>query len=193
MIKRGGAILLGSACLGVGVNGFILPYHLMEGGMIGLGLLAKYLWGFETGLTIIIASIPVYILAWFYYRSYFYNSLHGLLISSFFIDLFAPLSGLIHLPLLLSAVIGGAVIGCGAGIMMRNKVSTGGIDLLALFISMKTSINVGVLIFLFDAAILISAAIVISPISLLYSTLTISSVALFTIIWTYSIPDEERI
>jgi uncharacterized membrane-anchored protein YitT (DUF2179 family) len=58
------AVLVGSMLLGIGVNGFLVPHHLLDGGMIGIGLIMHYFYGWPTGLTMIFLSIPLYVLAW---------------------------------------------------------------------------------------------------------------------------------
>jgi uncharacterized membrane-anchored protein YitT (DUF2179 family) len=79
-------ILTSSLILAFGINFFLVPFKVLDGGIIGIALTIKYIWGAEAGLTIILCSIPIYVFAWFRNRSFFYNSLHGMLVSSFFID-----------------------------------------------------------------------------------------------------------
>lgn len=180
MLKRFFAILLGSFCLGIGINGFILPYHLVEGGMIGLGLIFKYMWNIHVGLTIILLSLPIYILSWFYNRSFFFNGINGLLFSSFIIDLLEPINGLFHLSMIFSAILGGCFVGAGTGVMLRYGTSTGGIDLLAQFIASKISLNVGILIYIFDGSIILLSSEVVPLKAVLYSAITITFVAIMT-------------
>lgn len=191
-IKKWLAILFGSFLIGTGINGFIIPYHLIDGGMIGVSLLVKYIWGIQAGLTIIILSFPIYFMAWFHFRTYFYNSLHGMLFSAFIIDLLAPMKTLFHLPEMMSALIGGLLVGSGIGIMLRFKTSTGGADLLAQFISLRTSINVGIIIFAIDGLVVLLASQVIPPKALLYSALTIAAIGITTAIWTYKLSEEAQ-
>ncbi|WP_246942084.1 YitT family protein [Bacillus pinisoli] len=186
MFERIIAVTVGSILIGIGVNGFLIPFHLMEGGMIGVGLIAKYKWGFETGLTIIILSCPIYIFTYFYNRGYFFSSIHGLLLSSFFIDILKPLRTAFHVPILTSAIIGGSLIGIGIGLMLRYKTSTGGLDLLAQFFSTILPLNVGVIIFIFDFFIIMTGSQLVETASLLHSILAVSFVALFTTYCTYS-------
>lgn len=89
-LNKGAAILIGSLFLSVGINFFLVPFELLDGAIIGIGLIVKYLLGFKAGFTIIVLSIPIFLIAWLYYRNYFYNSLHGMLISSFLIDWLYP-------------------------------------------------------------------------------------------------------
>ncbi|WLD94026.1 YitT family protein [Alkalihalobacillus sp. AL-G] len=179
-LKKLFAIIIGSIFVGAGINGLLAPHHLLDGGIIGISLIANYTWGFQPGLVIILLSLPLYGLAWFYHRSYFYNSLHGLLISSFFIDVLAPIRHWSHPPLLLCALIGGFLVGTGIGIMLQQETSTGGTDLLAQMISKVTHINVGIIIFLIDAVVIVCGGIFLGSQSFLYSVVTIIVVGMTT-------------
>lgn len=170
--------VIGSLFIGIGINGFLVPFEMLDG--MGIGLLVKYIFGFKAGLTIIVLSIPLYIIAWKYYRNYFYNSLQGMLISSFFIDLFSHLEGDFKIPALYSSIIGGMLIGIDIGIMLRYHISTGGTDLLAQFLSDMTSINVGVIIFLIDAVVILIASQFISQHALLLSGIAVTAIGIFT-------------
>lgn len=172
-LQKGIVLFIGSILIGSGLNGFIVPYHFIDGGIIGISLIAKYVWGFQAGLTIIILSIPIYCLAWVHFRTYFFNSLHGMLMSSFMIDFLSPLKSAFHYPAAVSSIIGGLLIGTGIGIMLRYETSTGGTDLLAQFISLKTSINVGVIIFFIDGLVVLIGSQIINQKALLYSAVTI--------------------
>ncbi|WP_085504974.1 YitT family protein [Thalassobacillus devorans] len=185
LIKKGIVIIIGSACLAFGINFFLVPDHVLDGGVIGIGLIFHYLWGLETGLTILFISIPIFLIAWFKYRNYFYNSLHGLLISSFFIDLFYWLRHF-HLSLdpAISSMIGGAFVGGGIGLMLRYQTSTGGTDLLAQMLADFLKINVGIAIFAIDLGVILSGGLLFSSQTLLLSAITILVVAMTTMLFT---------
>ncbi|HAQ06496.1 MAG TPA: hypothetical protein DCR24_02835 [Bacillus bacterium] len=174
------AVLIGSLLLGIGVNGFLVPHHLLDGGMIGLGLIFHYFYGWQTGLTIIFLSIPLYLLAWFLERKYFFHSLHGLMVSSLFIDLFAPAAHGLELGIMPSAILGGILVGSGIGLMLRHETSTGGTDLLAQLLNKFMSVNVGILIFIIDGIVVISGLNIIGMEKFAYSLLTITCVGLMT-------------
>ena len=180
IFKKAVAIIIGSIFLSLGINVFLTPYEILDGGIIGLSLIIYYLFHLKIGLMIIVLSIPIFVLAWFKYKPYFYNSLHGLLISSVIIDILKPLRSIIMIDPLLSSIIGGVFVGIGIGLMLRFETSTGGTDLLAQFISDKTLINVGVVIFVIDAAVVCLGGILISPNTLLLSIITILCVGITT-------------
>ncbi|MFD2617976.1 YitT family protein [Terrilactibacillus laevilacticus] len=176
-------MLVGSILVAVGINACIVPYHLLDGGIIGVGLIIKYTLGLNAGLTIIVFNFPIYFFAWRYYRSYFYDSIYGFLMTSILIDVLSPISDYITLSLATSAVLGGSLIGLGTGLMLRFKICTEGIDLLAQFISLKTSLNIGLLIFFMDLNILLLGNRLIGG-NLFYSIVAITFVGLGTTLST---------
>lgn len=188
LFKKFVSIFFGSILLSIGINVFLKPYELLDGGVIGLGLIINYLFNVKTGLAIIFLSIPIFVLALFYNRKYFINSIHGMLLSSFMIDLltFSP----DHLMFFnknpfISSILGGIFIGSGIGIMLRYETSTGGTDLLAQFLSEIYHLNVGVVIFIIDAFIVCLGALLLSNENTLLSILTIFVVGIFTTIFTW--------
>jgi uncharacterized membrane-anchored protein YitT (DUF2179 family) len=182
------AVVAGSLLIGVGINAFLVPYHLLDGGIIGISLIIKYVWEYPPGLMIILLSIPLYLYAWFYFRLYFYNSLHGLLTSSFFIDFLHPLRYWEHPPIFLSSLIGGFLVGTGIGMMLQVETSTGGTDLLAQFISKATQLNVGVVIFVIDGIVILVGGYIIGANSLFYSAIAITAVGITTSFLTMNNP-----
>jgi uncharacterized membrane-anchored protein YitT (DUF2179 family) len=182
------AIIIGSLFLSIGINFFLVPFKVIDGGVIGIALIAKYMWGLKTGLTIIFCSIPIYIIAMFRYRNFFFSSLHGMLVSSFFIDLLYPYHYyfVYEVPLnpLSSSIIGGILVGIGIGIMLRYETSTGGTDLLAQFLANTFSINVGIMILIIDAIVICLGGFLISSETFFLSIMTILSVGLATSLCT---------
>jgi uncharacterized membrane-anchored protein YitT (DUF2179 family) len=186
MIKKLAIIGFGSTMLGIGINGFILPFHLINGGLFGVSLLIKYLFGFKAGIIFILLNIPVYMFAYKSDRMYFYNGLIGAVLSGFMIELLLPLNGRFHFSILNSVIVGSIIIGIGVGVMLRNHISPGGMDLLALLISKWSKINVGVIMVVMDGMIILTGLVLLQNARLLYSLLVISIVGLLaTIITSY--------
>ncbi|MDR6122938.1 uncharacterized membrane-anchored protein YitT (DUF2179 family) [Bacillus sp. SLBN-46] len=186
MLKKLAIIGFGSTMLGIGINGFILPFHLINGGLFGVSLLIKYLFGFKAGIIFILLNIPVYMFAYKSDRMYFYNGLIGAVLSGFMIELLLPLNGRFHFSILNSVIVGSIIIGIGVGVMLRNHISPGGMDLLALLISKWSKINVGVIMVVMDGMIILTGLVLLQNARLLYSLLVISIVGLLaTIITSY--------
>jgi uncharacterized membrane-anchored protein YitT (DUF2179 family) len=173
-----------STLIGIGINGFILPFHLINGGIFGISLLLNYLYGFKLSLLFVLLNIPIYLLALKSDPLYFVNGVIGAVISGITIDLLAPLDGVIHLPIFASVICGGVLIGTGVGIMLRSHISPGGMDLLALLLSKWSRINVGVIIYVIDTIIIMTGLIILRDSNLLYSLLIVGIVGLSASILT---------
>ncbi len=179
-MKKLKTIIVGSVFLGIGVNAFLVPHRLLDGGMIGLGLIIHYLSGMATGLVIILLSFPIFLLAYLNSRAYFFYGLIGMMVSSFSIDFFAPIYRFNIYSVGISSILGGIFVGIGIGIMLKHGISTGGMDLLALLLSKILHINVGIIIFIFDFGIVFMGSFLIGGTRFHYTLLTIAIVFLFT-------------
>lgn len=174
------AIIIGSFLVGSGINGFLVPYHLLDGGMIGLALILHYYFEVSAGICMFILSIPLCIFAWTEDRAYSYSSFLGLLISSAMIDWLRPLQTLFLVPIGLSSILGGMCMGLGIGLMLRFGTSSGGTDLLATYLSKMYSMNTALIIFLLDVIIVTAGSITLNIKSFLYSCLMILIAGLMT-------------
>jgi uncharacterized membrane-anchored protein YitT (DUF2179 family) len=180
LLQKVTAVLAGSVLVAVGVNLFLVPHRLMDGGMIGIGLLAKYYLQVPPGLIMILVSIPVYTIVFRCDRALFFNSFHGMLFSSLCIDVLSPLREWNDYSTAVSAVVGGALIGIGIGLMLAYDTNTGGTDLLAQFLAKRYDLPVALLIFLIDGVIVVASIEAIGPARSVFSLVTIVAVAIFT-------------
>lgn len=196
LLKKGIVIFIGSIFIAIGINGFLVPFGLLDGGAIGISLIFHYVMDVKVGLTFLLISIPIFVLAWFFYRSFFYNGLHGMLLSSLIIDVFASSSWfgqqLVAHPIV-SAAYGGIIIGMGAGLMLRSDISIGGTDLLAQMLARRINVNSGIVIFIFDIVIVTIGSMIILSAQLLFSFVTVFSIGLVTsLIVSTARRDEKR-
>jgi len=170
--------------MSIGVNVFLINHELLDGGTFGVGLMLHYLTGLQVGLIVIMLSVPVLIFAWFYNRSYLFNSIHGMLFSSFMVDLsYHPLRALgfmLNQSPIVSAILGGLFVGSGIGLMLRYDTSIGGTDLLGQIIANYAKVNPGMIIFLIDFIIVFCGKFLITDSSLLLSVITVICVGTTT-------------
>ncbi|MNI01162.1 hypothetical protein D3C73_539940 [compost metagenome] len=184
------AILVGSILIAIGIDFFLKPHHVLDGGLVGIGLIIHYLFDMKVGLVMILCSIPIFTISWLYDRQSITNSVHGLWISSLFIDLLEPHSYMLlyykdYTPAM-SSIIGGVIIGTGIGIMLKYETSTGGTDLLAHMLVKRVfkKINVGVLIFIVDGLIIAIGGMLFSKETFFLSLLTITAGGIATSLCT---------
>jgi uncharacterized membrane-anchored protein YitT (DUF2179 family) len=166
-------VFVGSLLLSIGINGFLVPHYLLDGGTIGIALILHYYFEFPTGVMIIILGLPLCWFAWIYERHYFYNSFYGLIISSLLIDWLEPIKNQFQFSVFPSVVLGGIFIGMGVGLMLRYETSTGGTDLLAQLLSKAFSLNIGMVILIIDGLIITAGLPLLGPKTFLFSCSTI--------------------
>ncbi len=76
-------IILGSIIMGIGYALFLIPFHLVPGGMSGISIMINYLFSLPVGLVIIVLNIPILLISYkFLSRKYVFTTLIGM-ISSF--------------------------------------------------------------------------------------------------------------
>ncbi|NOU86577.1 hypothetical protein GC102_12450 [Paenibacillus sp. LMG 31460] len=187
-LQKNAAIILGGLLISMGINFFLMPFKILDGGLIGIALIINYLFGLKVGLIMFLCSIPIFMLVWFHFSDMFYNSIYGLFFSSFVIDFLGPYRNLflyyVDLTPFSSSLIGGFIVGTGIGIMLRYETSTGGTDLLAQYFSKWVPINVGIIIFIIDGLIICLGGLLLSAETFLLSILTITAGGIATSLCT---------
>ncbi|KAB0668831.1 YitT family protein [Oryzomonas sagensis] len=165
-------IVLGIFSAGLGLKGFLLSSHFIDGGVTGISMLLSHVLGIPLALLILLINLPFIALA---YRQI------GLM---FAIKSTLTIAGLslcltfVHYPdvtpdKLLTAVFGGFFIGAGIGLAIRGGAVLDGTDIVALLISKNSNLlKVGDVILLMNLLIFAAAAFFLGIESALYSILT---------------------
>ena len=159
-------IIIGATIFATGVQGFIVPHHLLSGGISGLSLIIYYITKgvLSLGAINFLLNIPVLYAAWRWLgRWHLGVTLFGTLFMSVVINLLAPLSSLelTHNPII-GGILGGLFSGLGLGIVYRGGGNTGGIDPIALIIRNRFGLQIGSILFAINMMILVAGAIVIN-------------------------------
>jgi len=153
-------ITLGTAIVAAGFSLFLIPNKIAAGGTSGLGIIFYYLYQFPVGLTVLLANIPLFVLAWLFlgWRAAA-NSLLGTFVFPLMLVLMEPLPA-VTADLLLASVFGGIVVGIGLGLVFRCQGSTGGTSLAALLINRFTGISSGQSLVAADLLIVLASGFV---------------------------------
>jgi uncharacterized membrane-anchored protein YitT (DUF2179 family) len=156
-------VLVGSAVMGLGYSLFLIPFHLVPGGVSGISIIINYLLRLPVGLMIIILNIPIFLMSYkFLGKKYLVTTLLGMITSSLLIDFF---NEILKLPRgtdnpLLAAIYGGLLLGLGLGLVFRGEASTGGSDVIGLIINKYTGLTVGLGIMITDFLIISASGLV---------------------------------
>jgi len=168
-------ILIGSLMMGIAINAFFVPTHLLSMGISGVAMISYFLFGTPIGIGGFILNIPLFIIAYrLLNKSYIITAFYGMIVASLAIDFtsFARDWNLVSDPLLAS-IYGGALFGFASGIVFRVNGSTGGTDILAAIFRKYYGINMGFFGFLFNGVVMIIAAFIFDIEIAMYTLLSI--------------------
>ncbi|MGB7979079.1 MAG: YitT family protein [Chlamydiales bacterium] len=130
---------------------FLIPNELIDGGVIGVSLILSRLFGAPYfSFFLLILNIPFMVLAYKYIRRSFvlYMFVATVMLALFY-SLLEALPAFNADPLE-AIVIGGAMLGAGAGLIIRNGGCTDGTEILAILINRRKGFTVGQVIFVIN-------------------------------------------
>ena len=155
-------ITLGSLCYAVSVLTFSSPNDIAPGGVTGLAILAKYLWGLPIGVMTIVLNVPLLLAGWRRLgRRFLVRTLIGLLLSSVLTDVLAPFIPVYRGEMLLVCLFGGALCGLGLGLILIRGSTTGGTEIAARLLEQRfPHIPIGRLMLLVDGVVIAVSALV---------------------------------
>lgn len=161
-IKRIFYILIGSLLSAVAINSFIIPHKLLSGGVSGIAIIVQYLAGIPTGYLIIILNIPIFLYGMKEIdKDFIIYSILGTASMAIFLVLTKNLSSFIRVnDILLSTIYGGVIGGIGMGVVLRNRGSQGGTDIIGVALKKKSGISISSVSFAINAFIVAAGAII---------------------------------
>ena len=165
-------ILFGILSAGMGLKGFLLSSHFIDGGVTGISMLLANTTALPLSVLIFLINIPFLILGYRKLGSDFAIR-SALAIGGLSVCLaFVTFPDVTH-DKLLTAVFGGVFIGAGIGMAIRGGAVLDGTEIAALLVSKKTQIvRVSDVILILNVIIFIVAVFVLGVESGLYSILT---------------------
>lgn len=169
LIKRALFILIGSTLFSVGLEIFLVPNHIIDGGIVGIAIITSHLSGLPLGLFLFVLNLPFLLLGYKQIgKTFALSTLLGVSTMSIVSSLLHDVQGVTD-DSLLAAVFGGIILGIGVGLVIRYGGSLDGTEIIAILINKKTPFSVGEIVMFFNLFILGSAALVFGPDRAMYS------------------------
>lgn len=169
IIRKILGLTIGAIIYSAGLNLFLIPNHIIDGGITGISLLVQALTGIPFSLLIVVLNLP------FFYLGYrrlgaglAVSSTYAIVVLSLFSSIFEEMKPATTDPFL-STIFGGIIIGIGVGIVIKSGGSTDGTEIVAIWMDSKSSFSVGEIIMFFNFFILGAAGFVFSWNSAMYS------------------------
>lgn len=125
-------IFLGALIFAIGVNYFTIPNHLSEGGILGITIVAHYLFGWSPGvLNFVLNAVLILIGYKFFDKRAFVYTLVSLAACSGFLFLTEDIGKKLTEDTLLASLFAGLMVGAGLGFIFRAGGTSGGTTILA--------------------------------------------------------------
>jgi len=163
------AITLGAALASIGLEIFLIPNNIIDGGIVGISIMASYLSGVPIAAFLICLNLPF--LYWGYLqigKTFALSTLYGVFCLSVGVSVLHPLPEVTD-DYILAALFGGVILGAGVGLIIRNGGSLDGTEIIAIILDRRTSFTVGEIVMFFNLFILSSAGVVFGWDNAMYS------------------------
>lgn len=164
-------VTIGTLITAVGFNTMFVHNNIASGGMVGISVIIKELFGISPSLFLMLSNIPLLLLCYFFLgKQTFLKTLYGSWIYPFAIKLtnFLPT---ITTNQLLAAIFGGIIVGFGLGLVFWGNSSTGGTGILTQILHKYSPLSLGVAMTIVDGISVLLGFIALSPDDVMYSTI----------------------
>lgn len=159
---------MGASVAAVGLQFFLLPNHLIDGGVTGLSILSAELTGWPLGVFLVLINAPFVFLGYKKFgRAFAFYSVIGIVTLALLTFIHVP-HGFTDIPIL-AAIFGGMIVGIGVGIVLRYGGIIDGADTVAVLIDRETVFTVSEAIMAINGLIILLAGFVFGWENALYS------------------------
>lgn len=162
-------IVLGSIIYTVGLDVFLVPNNIIDGGVVGISLMASSITGLSFSFFVVVVNLPFLYLGYkLIGKRFTIATLFGVVcisVISLFMHNIAPLT----IDPFLASIFGGIILGIGVGLIIRNGGSLDGTEIVAIIMDKKSTFSVGEIVMAFNLFILGAAGFVYSWNSAMYS------------------------
>ncbi len=164
-------IIIGALCGVIAIKGFMIPNHLLDGGITGISILLHEIFHIEVYIPLVLLNLPLIYVGYRKIGKVF--AVHSL----FAVLLLAVLLSFLEIPTIthdriLIAVFGGLFIGLGIGFVIRGGGVIDGLEVLAEYSNQKSAISTAEIIMAINTVIFLIAAYKLGIETAMYSILT---------------------
>ncbi|WP_254434286.1 YitT family protein [Halobacillus sp. Marseille-Q1614] len=171
ILKRGLFIFLGAILMGAGIEIFLVPNGIMDGGIVGISIILSYLSDIPIGLFLFFLNIPFLFMGYkILGKTFSFSTLFGisvLSVTTYLLHSVPPFTE----DVLLATVFGGITIGVGIGFVIRYGGALDGTEVLAILFNRKLVFSVGEIIMFINFFIFTVGGFVLGWNNAMYSVL----------------------
>ena len=166
-------ITIGTIIAAFSLECVLIPNDVIDGGVVGVSIMASHLTGKSLGLFLIVLNLPFIIMALQKFGKMFvFLMFYGVIMLSIFSEIFLELKYVVTNDTLLAALFGGMILGAGVGLVLKSNASLDGTEILAIKLAKKQPFSVGEIIMFFNIFIFTTAGFVYGADKAMYSAIT---------------------
>ena len=158
LIPRFIFLTFGAFVAGFGLEGFLIPNNMIDGGIVGISIMLSYLTKWNFGWLILCINVPFIFLALQKLGKLFvFQTLYAITMLALSVNIFHH-----HVAtndIILATVFGGVVLGIGVGIVLRNNAAMDGTEILSIRLAKKIGFSIGEIIMFFNIFSLFQIAV----------------------------------
>lgn len=176
-----GIIIAGTLLIGFAIKSLYDPVSLVTGGVSGVAIIVKELWGLPLWMTNTLLNVPLFAAAYFSMGWRFIKrTLFSTVMLSFFLYIL-PETAYMENDLLISSLFGGIISGVGTGLVFLAGCTTGGTDMLAALLHKRIKhYTIAQIMQVLDGLVVLAGASMFGVRTALYALISIFCVAKVT-------------
>lgn len=165
-------LTIGAFITAIGLEEFLVPNNIIDGGVVGISIMASYVTKMPLGMFLVCLNIPFLVYGYKQLgRSFLVYSLYAVIMLAIFVTALSKSPNATD-DLFLACIFGGIIVGLGVGLILRNNGSLDGTEIVAMAIGKNVPFSVGEIIMFINLFILGSAAFIFGIDRAMYSIAT---------------------
>ncbi|SMG58567.1 Uncharacterized membrane-anchored protein YitT, contains DUF161 and DUF2179 domains [Paenibacillus aquistagni] len=169
IIRRVIFISIGAMLMAVGLELFLVPNQMTDGGIAGISIILSHLTGIPLGVFLLVLNLPFLIIGYKQIgKTFALSTLLGIVVMSVGTIMLHPVEPFVTNSFL-AVVYGGVILGIGVGIVIRFGGSLDGTEIVAILFNKKTPFSVGEIVMFFNLFIMLVAGFVFTFEKAMYS------------------------
>ncbi|MCE5287499.1 MAG: YitT family protein [Pelosinus sp.] len=162
-------LFIGSIMAAIGLEEFLVPNNIIDGGVVGISIMASYMTKIPLSVFIVVLNLPFLYLGYKQIgKTFAFSTIFAVCSLSFWVGVFHPVPEVTH-DLFLAAIFGGITVGIGVGLIIRYGGSLDGTEIVAIILDKRTGFSVGEMVMFMNIFILGSAGLIFSWDKAMYS------------------------
>ena len=153
-------LFLGSFLAATGVEEFLVPNQVIDGGVVGISIMLNHLTQIPLGVYLIVLNLPFLYLGYMQIgKTFTISTLFSVVSLAGWVTVLHPIEKVTN-DLFLAAIFGGITVGIGVGLIIRYGGSLDGTEIVAIILDKKSGFSVGEIVMFMNLFILGSAGLV---------------------------------